>query len=682
MSPTALAISQYSDTQVSPFDLIRKRKGWTLAALQDLTRSTDEPLPDIDTATGLIHQAITSGEQITVLTDYDMDGVAAGLLAYAGLAELGARVNLVIPHYTGARDIDAAKMNQALQIHPETRLVITCDVGINSNEGIDVAHTCGVKVIVADHHIEGDERCRADAVVDPNRTGSTYPEPDICGAQVTLHILSRYAAQYRTDKIQAIKTLSLLGGIGGLADIMPLRGQTRSLVRQAVGLLSLAMPEVPVYTQADTKRDEDPVRHYQVGQWNLEDPDAIAPERSTLFQIIAGEDHHPIYRDLFYGVSLMLSELILAGKLRGADDISVGFLGFTWTPMFNATRRIEGDMADSFMIFAPTAVRTSRPDYRPDTQDEQARVLAAQTIIANNELRKELMAQALIELHEREQPLAPWIWTVSADTPAGVLGLLASDLVGQTGRPALVINEATLSGSARAPDWAPVLDLVAGLDRPGLAAAGHQQACGIRARSMDDLDALVQAFVELEQSLPEPDPDTDRPDLHLVDIDTTGQLGDSGIEQLGTADMTMPVPAALVALAEQINELGPFGQGWEEPQIAVTFQPTYAKLSLLSFTDEALAQLDEIADSGDEEALERAKRAMGPEHYKHLKITTGHGLDLLWWNHAGDHDELAGADLATATISLSTNTFAGNVRPQGIVRSMRIHGSDSEASVQ
>lgn len=665
-----LAISQYSDAKVSPFDLIRRRKGWTLQALDDLTRSTDEPLPDLDVAVELLHQAISDQQQITIITDYDMDGVAAGLLAYAGLSELGARVNLVIPHYTGARDVDHTKMDHALRQYPHTSLVVTCDVGINSNEGIDLAQANGVKVIVADHHIEGETPCRADAVVDPNRTDSQYPEPDICGAQVTLHILSTYALAHRADKIQSIKTLSLLGGIGGLADVMPLRGQTRALVRQAVGLLSLAMPEVPVYSEADSKRDEDPVPYYKIGRWNLENPEAIKPENSTLFQIVSGEDHHPIYRDLFYGVSLMLTELILQGKLRGADDINVGFLGFTWTPMFNATRRIEGDMADSFMIFAPTAVRSSRPDFRATQDDTAARIESAQTIIANNELRKKLMKQALVELHERDQPLAPWIWTVPGNTPSGVLGLLASDVMGQTKTPVLVINEDTLSGSARAPEWAPVLDLVKELDRPGLYAAGHQQACGVRAQSMDDLKALARAFHELEQSLPEPDFEASRPDLHLVDIDAVSQISDPESQALISADMTMPVPAELVMLSQQIQALGPFGQGFTEPEIAVTFQPAHARYKFMSLTDEAQAMLDEVAESGDAEALGRAESALGVTDYKHLRVTTGHGFEMVWWNSTDRYEDLISAGMATAMISLSTNTFGGNVRPQGIVRSM------------
>ena len=63
----------------------------------------------------------------------------------------------------------------------------------------------------------------------------------------------------------------------------------------------------------------------------------------------------------------------------------------------------------------------------------------------------------------------------------------------------------------------------------------------------------------------------------------------------------------------------------------------------------------------------RGKKKKGvepdPADYKHVKITTGHGLDLLWWNKADQYQTLMDAALVTATITLSTNQFMGNIRP-------------------
>ncbi|OUS97384.1 DHH family phosphoesterase [Rhodococcus sp. NCIMB 12038] len=647
-----------------PFDIIRERRGWDTTTIDQLEASTDEALPDLTCAVELLHTAISGGRTITVLTDYDMDGVAAGILTYAGLAEMGANVELVVPHYVGPRDVTADKIDQALTQYPTTSLIITCDVGINSNDGIDRAHQLGMQVIVADHHIQDVEVCRADAVVNPNRTGSTYPEPDICGSQVALHVLSAYARTNCPDKSGAIAMLSVFGGIGGLADVMPLRGQTRTLVRRAIGLLVLALPEVPLYTKQDTLREEDPIKRYQIGQWNVEDPDRIDPDTSTLMRIVNGQSHDRRYREALRGLSILLSRLVAGGKVRSVDDLDVSFLGFTLTPMFNATRRVEADMADSFMVFVPEAVHASRRDYMPDVfataaHIAQARRVAADTLVTNNETRKEITKAAMEELRAAEQPYAPYLWF--SEAKPGVLGLLASNLLTETGVPTMVVSPHTLAGSARTPAWFDMLGFVAEMNDPRLRAAGHHQACGVGASDLDAVARIVSAIDEYVRSLPEPDPEDLRADLHMMDIESLAGLGPSAAATLVHLQPDIPLPLApqLVGLAQSLSELGPFGQGFPFPDIRVTFQPTHAVVHPLSRKE----------DAGE---LEKGTWP-DPADYKHLKITTAHGLDLLWWNSTDHHQALTEASLVTATIDLSTNQFMGNVRPQAIVSSLVIH---------
>lgn len=651
-----------------PFDIIRERRGWDTTTIEQLEDATDQSLPDLDRSVDLIHAAITARRTITVMTDYDMDGVAAGILTYAGLAELGAEVELVVPHYEGPREVTAEKVEQALAQYPGTSLIITCDVGINSNDGIDRAHQHGIEVIVTDHHIQTVDACRADAVVDPNRTGCTYSEPDICGSQVALHILSAYARTHLPEKSSAIAMLSVFGGIGGLADVMPLRGQTRTLVRRAIGLLVLALPEVPVYTTQDSLREENPIKRYQIGEWNLEQPERIDPDTSTLMRIVNGQAHDRRYRQALRGLSVLLSRLIIAGKVSSVDSLDVSFLGFTLTPMFNATRRVDADMADSFMVFVPEAIRTSRPDYMPHVfatpeQIELARRDAADTLLINNENRKELTKAAMEDIHVAEQPYAPYLWF--SEAKPGVLGLLASNLLSETGMPTMVVNPHTLSGSARAPEWFDVLGFVADMDDQRLRAAGHHQACGVGATELAAFADLIAAIDAYVRSLPEPDPADLRADLHMMDIESLAKLDVESADTLLRLQPDIPVPMAteLVDLAKCLNELAPFGQGFPAADIRVTFQPVNAALKLMSRKEEA----------GE---LEKGV-APEPSDYKHLKITTGHGLDMLWWNKADQYHALAEASLVTATIVLSTNQFMGNIRPQAVVSSLVVHSGSS-----
>ncbi|MGB3676022.1 MAG: hypothetical protein WA988_16445, partial [Candidatus Nanopelagicales bacterium] len=339
-------------------------------------------------------------------------------------------------------------------------------------------------------------------------------------------------------------------------------------------------------------------------------------------------------------------------------------------PMFNATRRIEADMADSFMVFVPAAVHASRPDYSPhmfgsDRSVDEARRNAADTLIVNNEQRKLLSKAAMEELQAAEQPYSPYLWFSRA--APGVLGLLASALLAETGLPTIVVNPDTLSGSSRAPEWFDVLGFVAAMNDPRLRAAGHHQACGVGATDEQALSNLVSAIDDHVRARPEPDPSELRADLHMVDIVSLAELDLPAADTLAQLQPDIPLPLGpeLVNLANSLSELAPFGQGFPAPDIRVTFQPAHASVTLMSRKE----------DAGELES----GQAPDPLDYKHLKITTGHGLDLLWWNKADQLGALSDASLITATIDLSTNRFMGNLRPQAIVSSLVVHPAGATA---
>lgn len=114
-----------------------------------------------------------------------------------------------------------------------------------------------------------------------------------------------------------------------------------------------------------------------------------------------------------------------------------------------------------------------------------------------------------------------------------------------------------------------------------------------------------------------------------------------------------------MSLAESLSVLGPFGQGFPAADIRLTFQPASASIKLMSRKEEA----------GE---LEKGQ-IPEPVDYKHLKVVTGHGLELLWWNKADQYELLSGATLVTAVIELSTNLFMGNARPQAFISSLVVH---------
>lgn len=592
------------------FDIIRHRRGWTEQSFAELNALPTDALPRLDEALATLHRH--TGGEITVLTDFDMDGVCAGIIMYAGLSELGFKANLVIPDYQGSRNVEIEDIDTALHYYPNTTCIITCDEATNSARGIGYARNRGLDVIITDHHHQSVDS-PATVLLNPNAWGVNYSQPDICGAQVAFHLVTAYAKRYQPHSELALSMLRIFAGIGALADVMPLRGQTRKLIRETTPLMGLACVDTPLT----------PWKTWDAAR-AMTNPAETTPLCTLTAQIATSTQ----IKNAIYGFAVLMQQFIASGKLRSLDDVNTSFIGFTLAPTFNATRRVGGDMADAFYIFAPDAVRHMVPHY------DKTRHQAAAQLIANNENRKLMTIQALADLDA--STFGDTIYF--SDAPAGILGLLAGRMVEATGKPAFVLNPDTLSGSARAPEWFPVITVADTVD--GVHAAGHEQACGLRLDNIDagftfkDIISRYAATLPEETFIPAP------PDLIWSDI----PYGLTSTAFYSNVDMPLPPLENVAVLIDHLDRIGPFGHGFVYPSIVV-----HTPLEVCSITE---------LSGG-----------------KHLKITTPSGMDCLWWNAPVTPDELRaqGNDCAIE-VELGIGEFKGVEKVQGIVRSLNVDG--------
>ena len=198
---------------------------------------SDDPflLPDMPRATSRIYQALLSGENITVYGDFDSDGITATALLVKGLTELGGRVTAYIPHRLieghGLKTAALEKLH-----HQGTSLVITVDCGITALAEVKKASKSGLDVIICDHHTPLGDLPAAVAVVNPRRSDSDYPFSELAGVGVAFKLLQ---ALYRSmGKEEQLDKLLDLVAIGTVADIMPLTGENRYLVKAGLELIN------------------------------------------------------------------------------------------------------------------------------------------------------------------------------------------------------------------------------------------------------------------------------------------------------------------------------------------------------------------------------------------------------------------------------------------------------------
>lgn len=257
-------ITPEADTALSKFPPILRQ------ILFNRGYSTDEEAraylnakPNIDTnpfqMTGMrkavdrIHAAIQNREAIAIYGDYDVDGVTATALMVEILQFLKADVRGYIPNrFEEGYGLNNHALDE-LQAQG-VKLVITVDCGIRSPSEALHAQSIGLDLIISDHHhpAEGDLP-PAFAVINPKQHGDVYPDKDMAGVGIAYKIaeglLSDGAKELSSEKLYTLNSLLDLVALGTVADLAPLVGENRILVRKGLrqmrettrqGLFSLA----------------------------------------------------------------------------------------------------------------------------------------------------------------------------------------------------------------------------------------------------------------------------------------------------------------------------------------------------------------------------------------------------------------------------------------------------------
>jgi single-stranded-DNA-specific exonuclease len=167
-----------------------------------------------------IKKAIDSNESIVVYADYDADGITAGAIMWEAIHRLGGTIMPYIPHRVeegyglSIKGIDAV----IDQYHPT--LIITVDHGITAVEKIEYAKSKGIDVVVTDHHVKPKDLPKCPII----------HTTDLCGAGISWFVASRLLRNY--DELVA------LAAIGTIADMVPLAGANRAIVKYGLHIIN------------------------------------------------------------------------------------------------------------------------------------------------------------------------------------------------------------------------------------------------------------------------------------------------------------------------------------------------------------------------------------------------------------------------------------------------------------
>ncbi len=184
-------------------------------------------MADIILAAEIVNAAIEDNVKIAIYGDYDCDGVTATALLYNYLTSRNANCIYYIPD----RFDEGYGMNkQAIKTLAEdgVKLILTVDNGISALDEVDYAKELGLDVVITDHHLPREILPNADAIVDPHRVDCPSEFKEICGAEVSFRLI---CAMENKEPEELLPYFADILSVAVMADIMPLTGENRSIVK-------------------------------------------------------------------------------------------------------------------------------------------------------------------------------------------------------------------------------------------------------------------------------------------------------------------------------------------------------------------------------------------------------------------------------------------------------------------
>jgi len=385
-----------------------------------------------------ILKAVKKGEKITVYGDFDADGVCASVVLFLTLKKLGAKsINSYIP--------DREKENHGLNegsvkklAKEGTKLIIVVDCASTDFDEVKLANSLGLDVIIADHHEVNDKLPKALALINPLQKEDKYPFKRLSGTGVVYKLVSALLSSDEDKQDEPLKKWLLdLVALATVADMMPIIGENRTLVKYGLGVLA------------------------QTQIFGLRELMKVARIEPEVVQTSTNGE-------------------------APSTNLNASTLGFVLGPRLNAANRMD---------HANTAFRLLT------TQDESEAGKLAIFLDKKNSERQSITSKIIQELENRlGEPDSKIIFEGDPDWPVGLLGLVSNKAREKYCRPAMIYTEIgdIIHVSCRS---IPYFDLMEPIRKASSFMSdygGHKGGAGFRAKKKN-LEKIKKIFEEVAE---------------------------------------------------------------------------------------------------------------------------------------------------------------------------------------
>lgn len=395
----------------------------------ELARNLEHLLPceqllGIEQAVLCLATALQQQQRILVIGDFDADGATSCAVAIRGLKALGAKyVDFLVPNrFEYGYGLTPEIVCVAAARKPD--LLLTVDNGISSCQGVQMAKSLGMKVVITDHHLAGAELPMADAIVNPNQPGDHFPSKHLAGVGVVFYVLLalrrylRATTWFNEQPEPNLATLLDLVALGTVADLVPLDHNNRILIHQGI-------------------------------------------QRIRAGKCCVG----------------ILALLAVAG--RSPERLVANDLGYSVGPRLNAAGRLDDMSLGIHCLLTDDLQQAQVMAQRLDELNKERRIIEA-------DMQQQAL-QAINNLHLNTQKVLPLGMCLFNETwHQGVIGILAARIKEYCHRPVIAFaaaNEQEIKGSARSVQGIHIRDVLESIatQNPGLITrfGGHAMAAGL-----------------------------------------------------------------------------------------------------------------------------------------------------------------------------------------------------------
>ena len=225
-------------------EILHSRGVTTLEQAQEFLFPQLTMLPQPDTMKGMgeavacIMEACSENRPIFIHGDYDVDGISATALLMTFFKEIGQAPFFYIPNrLKESYGLSIGSINRLVEQQPHRAgVLISADCGITAIEEVAYAQQLGLRVVVTDHHEPQETLPGADAIVNPKQPGCAFPCPFLSGVGVAFFLIMALRRAMGIS-LNLRKYLDLVA-LGTVADVVPLVGVNRILVRAGLEVLS------------------------------------------------------------------------------------------------------------------------------------------------------------------------------------------------------------------------------------------------------------------------------------------------------------------------------------------------------------------------------------------------------------------------------------------------------------